>query len=347
MPLYFVWVDLWPWSNFRGFFFFSFAFVRHGLTPADNREASELVKVKATALFGGHTHMLTHPHKFSYSGFTHSSTLRGNVLGQRKEQIWEAVLRCVFSFLCSHAHAYTSFPPASFIIVFSLCLSHTTCLTAPHKHTHSHQHTQWGDGLGRLWAALTGTMRLASVECGEICQSRADLQAKGSERTVSPADCIPPWELLKPRLGVHVLVGAVVQTGYAFHRIYPFTHPALWHGTVWFVFFSWSNQFRIIERNKEHTIWGILTAGLGVVAHVLASISVTDLSLTDDSKPLAVPGMLSAAGTDLRPPCREAKAEFPEGGIQNITSLKKADSITMKAWTYGSSWIIYFSCCMY
>lgn len=67
-----------------------------------------------------------------------------------------------------------------------------------------------GDGLDRLCAVLTGTMRLASVECGEICQSRADLQAKGSERTLSPADCIPPWKPLKTLPGVRALVGAGV-----------------------------------------------------------------------------------------------------------------------------------------
>lgn len=44
---------------------------------------------------------------------------------------------------------------------------------------------------------LTGTMRLASVECGEICQSRADLQAKGSERTLEPSRLHSSLETLK------------------------------------------------------------------------------------------------------------------------------------------------------
>lgn len=149
----------------------------------------------------------------------------------------------------THTCTYTSFPPASFYNrIFPLFVSHylSHCPAQTHTRTDTSTHSE-EDGLGRLWAALTGTMRLASVECGEICQSRADLQAKGSERTVSPADCIPPWELLKPRLGVLVLVGAVAQTGYAFHCIYSFTHLALWHRTVWFVFFFfWSSQFRII-----------------------------------------------------------------------------------------------------
>lgn len=50
-----------------------------------------------------------------------------------------------------------------------------------------HPHTHWGDRLGRVCAVLTGTVRLASVECGEICQSRADLQAKGSESNSEPS----------------------------------------------------------------------------------------------------------------------------------------------------------------
>lgn len=69
---------------------------------------------------------------------------------------------------------------------------------------------------------------------------------------------------------------------------------------------------------------------------MLASISVTDVSLTDDSKPLAVPGMLSAADTDLGPPCREAKAELK--GVNKVSlHSKKADYENMKAGTYGSS----------
>ncbi len=59
------------------------------------------------------------------------------------------------------------------------------------------------------------------------------------------------------------------------------------------------------QLNKEHTllgfvaIWGILTGVPGVRAHVLASIFLTAVSLTDDSKPLTALGMLSAADTDL------------------------------------------------
>lgn len=78
-----------------------------------------------------------------------------------------------------------------------------------------------------MCAVLTGTMRLASVECGEICQSRADLQFKGSERTLSPADCIPPWERLDPHLGVHFLEGALVWTVYEGLCIHSFAHKAL------------------------------------------------------------------------------------------------------------------------
>ncbi|TMS14358.1 Rap guanine nucleotide exchange factor 6, partial [Larimichthys crocea] len=48
-------------------------------------------------------------------------------------------------------------------------------------------------------------MRLASVECGEICQSRADLQAKGSESNFEPSRLHSSLEHLKPCLGVHVL----------------------------------------------------------------------------------------------------------------------------------------------
>lgn len=48
-----------------------------------------------------------------------------------------------------------------------------------------------GGRAGRLGVALTGTVRLASVECAESCQSRADLQAKGSDRNLSPADLSP------------------------------------------------------------------------------------------------------------------------------------------------------------
>lgn len=71
-----------------------------------------------------------------------------------------------------------------------------------------HPHTHWGDRLGRACAVLTGTMRLASVECGEICQSRADLQAKGSESNSEPSRLHSSLEHLKPCLGVHVLVGS-------------------------------------------------------------------------------------------------------------------------------------------
>ncbi len=54
-------------------------------------------------------------------------------------------------------------------------------------------------------------------------------------------------------------------------------------------------------------IWGILTAGPGVPAHVLAGIFLTDMSLTDDSKPVAGRGMLSAADTDSQPPTQRGK----------------------------------------
>lgn len=50
-----------------------------------------------------------------------------------------------------------------------------------HHTAHTHTHTQRRDGLGRRSVALTGTRRLASVECREICQSQTDLHARGSE----------------------------------------------------------------------------------------------------------------------------------------------------------------------
>lgn len=66
-----------------------------------------------------------------------------------------------------------------------------------------------------------------------------------------------------------------------------------------------ASQFRIFKETQStqflgcETIWRILTARLGVLAHVFASIFLTDVPLTDDSKPLTALGMLSAADAVL------------------------------------------------